>query len=127
MSTLTMTLTGWGSKLSELATVVKPKQSRPRSLDAYFVGEFRAYGLSLVRAQASRDHSRGIANPHRVAAAEAYLATLEDVAKAYELPQDGGMYGGFLSRFKEGSHTRSEWIEMTEVEADAALLMYCSV
>jgi hypothetical protein len=65
-------------------------------------------------------------NPHRNEASRAYLAALEEVAAAYDLPDDGGLYSGLSSVIPDGPHTRAELIEFAEREADAALLMLCA-
>jgi hypothetical protein len=124
MTGLVKTVTNWERKAGGLITQMKSLGRRRSSLQPYFRGEFRAYGLWLARCWTSIEEEEGLSNPARERNGEDYMLALEDMNIANEMPDDGSTYGELSSWFPEGPHSRSDLIELAERDADVALLRY---
>lgn len=117
---------GWERKVSELVGEITNQVGRSPGLVEHFRSELRVYGLCLAHARIRIEQANGIQNSERRLAADDWSTKMELLANAYDLPDDGSVYGILSVWFRAAPQSRADQIEQANRAVDAALLKYCA-
>lgn len=117
---------GWERKVTELAAEITNQAGRSPWLVEHFRSELRVYGLCLAHARIRIEQANDTQNPERKLAADEWSIAMELLATAYDLPDDGSVYGVLSTWFPADPQSRADRIEQANRAVDIALLKYCA-